>query len=77
MTVRRPGVQGDGKMFATPQETILAYNSGAINLQAPIFVRMPNGAGKPTAFNENEHCLSYWLSGGCATRSRPSNPVGR
>lgn len=43
MTVRRPGVQGDGKMFANPGEAILAYHSGAINLQAPIFVRVPDG----------------------------------
>src|SRR3954468_400735 len=47
MTVRRPGVQGEGKAFATPEEAILAYNSNVINLQAPIYVRMPNGDKKP------------------------------
>src|SRR5580765_1678062 len=47
MTVKRPGTAGEGKAFASPEEAILAYNSGAVNLQAPIFVRTPNGSGKP------------------------------
>src|SRR4051794_30832068 len=46
MTVRRPGAEGEGKAFASPDEAIMAYNSGAVNLQAPIFVRMPNGTRK-------------------------------
>src|SRR5204862_2158433 len=46
MTVRRPGAQGEGKAFATPEEAILAYNSGAVNLQAPILVRTRNNSGK-------------------------------
>src|SRR5438128_5469703 len=46
MTVKRPGAQGEGKAFASAEEAILAYNSGAVNLQAPIFVRMPNGTAK-------------------------------
>ncbi|MBF6613671.1 MAG: DNA-directed RNA polymerase subunit beta' [Chloroflexi bacterium] len=46
MTVRRPGTDGEGKAFSSRDEAILAYNSGVINLQAPIFVRMPRPDGK-------------------------------
>jgi DNA-directed RNA polymerase subunit beta' len=46
MTVRRPGVEGEGKIFSTPEELMLAYQSGAVNLQAPIYVRMKNAYGK-------------------------------
>jgi DNA-directed RNA polymerase subunit beta' len=40
MTVSRPGAEGEGKIFSNPEEAILAYQSGAINLQAPILVRL-------------------------------------
>ncbi|MEA2574657.1 MAG: DNA-directed polymerase subunit beta [Chloroflexia bacterium] len=46
MTVMRPGTEGEGKIFASPEEAELAYNSGIINLQAPIVVRMRNHEGK-------------------------------
>jgi DNA-directed RNA polymerase subunit beta' len=46
MTVMRPGTEGEGKIFASPEEAELAYNSGIINLQAPIIVRMPGLNGK-------------------------------
>jgi len=41
MTVQRPGVKGEGKMFANRQESITAYQAGVIDLQAMITVRMP------------------------------------
>ena len=41
MTQERPGAEGEGKIFSNPEEAILAYNSGAVSLQAPIQVRMP------------------------------------
>src|SRR5829696_1220446 len=47
MTVSRPGAEGEGKVFSNREEANLAYNSGAISLQAPIMVRMPNPGGKP------------------------------
>ncbi len=40
MTVVKPGAKGEGKVFASPEEAILAYNLGHIELQAPIKVRM-------------------------------------
>jgi DNA-directed RNA polymerase subunit beta' len=46
MTVSRPGAEGEGKVFSTPEEAILAYNSGAISLQAPVNVRMPGRDGQ-------------------------------
>src|SRR5205814_1618922 len=39
MTVSRAGAEGEGKIFSSEEEAILAYQSGAINLQAPILVR--------------------------------------
>jgi DNA-directed RNA polymerase subunit beta' len=46
MTVSRPGTKGEGKIFASKDEAILAYQSGTIHLQAPILVRMPDVTGR-------------------------------
>ncbi len=40
MTVVRPGARGEGKVFASPEEAMLAYHLGHIDLQAAIKVRM-------------------------------------
>ncbi|HUP27675.1 MAG TPA: hypothetical protein VM409_04510, partial [Chloroflexia bacterium] len=37
---------GEGKMFASKDEAILAYQSNAINLQAPVYVRLKNNQDK-------------------------------
>jgi DNA-directed RNA polymerase subunit beta' len=48
MTVMRRDAEGEGKIFSSPQEAILAYNTGIIHLQAPIVVRMSiDGVSKP------------------------------
>src|SRR6476469_1940800 len=43
MTVMRTDgkTKGHGKVFASPDEAMLAYNSGIVDLQAPIQVRLP------------------------------------
>ena len=43
MTIVRENALGSGKYFCSPTEAQLAYDSGAIHLQAPIHVRMDNG----------------------------------
>ena len=43
MTIAREDALGAGKYFCSPTEAELAYDSGAIHLQAPIHVRMPDG----------------------------------
>ncbi len=40
LTKRRPGASGEGKLFADPDEVIVAYNNGSIELHSQIFVRM-------------------------------------
>jgi len=40
LTKRRPGDVGEGKMFASPDEVIIAYNNKKIGLHAQILVRM-------------------------------------
>ncbi|HUS15125.1 MAG TPA: DNA-directed RNA polymerase subunit beta' [Chloroflexia bacterium] len=42
MTVMRTDgrTKGHGKVFSSPDEAVLAYNSGVVDLQAPIMVRM-------------------------------------
>src|SRR3954464_10081255 len=49
MTVMRTDgkVKGEGKVFANPAEAVLAYNSGIVDLQAPIVVRMSIAEGEP------------------------------
>jgi DNA-directed RNA polymerase subunit beta' len=40
MTRERPGARGEGRRFSSPEEVRVAYDSGAIDLQAAIKVRM-------------------------------------
>jgi len=37
----RPGMKGEGKVFSSHSEAILAYNNGHVHIQAKIKVRMP------------------------------------
>jgi len=48
ITKIRPGLKGEGKIFSTPQEAILAYNNQYVHIQAQIKVRMPVEGGSPT-----------------------------
>ncbi|MBO8129799.1 MAG: DNA-directed RNA polymerase subunit beta' [Peptococcaceae bacterium] len=43
LTIEKPGCRGEGKVFRDPDEAILAYYSGTVELQAKVKVRMPNG----------------------------------
>ncbi|MCB0218771.1 MAG: DNA-directed RNA polymerase subunit beta' [Chrysiogenetes bacterium] len=43
LTRERLGALGEGKLFGSPDEVGIAYDAGAVDLQAHIKVRMPNG----------------------------------
>lgn len=43
LTIDRDGALGEGKVFKDPDEVMLAYDAGAVHLQAKVYVRMPNG----------------------------------
>jgi DNA-directed RNA polymerase subunit beta' len=46
MTLPNPRARGAGKIFASPHEVVLAYQSGLVDLQAPVKVRIAhNGQG--------------------------------
>src|SRR5918997_1017734 len=54
MTLPRAGAVGEGKVFASTDEVLLAYESGLLDLQAPIKVRMSvNGDGADGATASN------------------------
>ncbi|MEA4853495.1 MAG: DNA-directed RNA polymerase subunit beta' [Christensenella sp.] len=40
LTIHRPGAKGEGSIFASPDEAILAYNTGNIDLQAMVKIRV-------------------------------------
>jgi len=40
ITKAKSGVKGEGKLFNSPEEVIIAYNNGAVDLHAKIKVRM-------------------------------------
>ena len=47
LTIDRPGAEGEGRIFSSPEEAIIAYQTGEISLQAVIkvrFSRMVDGA---------------------------------
>ncbi|MCD6124446.1 DNA-directed RNA polymerase subunit beta' [bacterium] len=41
MTKMKPGDKGEGKVFSSPEEAIIAYDQGLVGVHAKIFVRMP------------------------------------
>ena len=43
LTIDRDGALGEGKVFKDPDEVMLAYDAGAVHLQAKVYVRMKNG----------------------------------
>ncbi|GAV21751.1 DNA-directed RNA polymerase subunit beta' [Carboxydothermus pertinax] len=43
LTVEKPGAKGEGKKFAHPEEVIMAYESGVLELHSRIKVRYPIG----------------------------------
>ncbi|MCM8747454.1 DNA-directed RNA polymerase subunit beta' [Thermomicrobium sp. CFH 73360] len=47
MTLPNPEAKGAGKVFANRDEVVLAYQSGAVDLQAPIRLRMEVDASGP------------------------------
>ncbi len=48
LTIERDGVKGEGKVFGSPEEALLAYNEGYLDLHAKIKVRMTRVIdGKP------------------------------
>ncbi|HEY9059155.1 MAG TPA: DNA-directed RNA polymerase subunit beta' [Pseudobacteroides sp.] len=40
LTIEKPGEPGEGKIFGSPEEAIMAYDNGFLGLHAPIKVRM-------------------------------------
>jgi DNA-directed RNA polymerase subunit beta' len=47
MTLARPGARGEGKVFTSLDEVILAYRTGVVDLQAPIKVRLSANGHEP------------------------------
>ena len=41
ITLPRAGAKGEGKIFSDPEEVILAYNMGVVDIQAKVKVRLP------------------------------------
>ncbi|MGE5298269.1 MAG: DNA-directed RNA polymerase subunit beta' [Acidobacteriaceae bacterium] len=46
LTRIHPHQKGEGKIFASPQEAILAYDSGLVTLKAKVKIRLSEGWGK-------------------------------
>ncbi|MCD5397107.1 MAG: DNA-directed RNA polymerase subunit beta' [Candidatus Pacebacteria bacterium] len=56
LTMLREGVKGEGKIFGSPQEAILAYEFGAVDFRAKIKVRIPQPT-KKEAKNKNSQSV--------------------
>ena len=46
LTIEKEGAQGEGSIFATPEEAVLAYQTGQISLQAKVKVRVERMFGE-------------------------------
>jgi len=49
ITLPHDGVKGEGKTYSSPEEVILAYNMGMVDIQAKVKVRLPYKAPIDTA----------------------------
>jgi DNA-directed RNA polymerase subunit beta' len=49
ITRLHPGVKGEGKVFSSPSEAILAYNNGYVHIQAKVKVRLEDGSDAPAS----------------------------
>ncbi|RKS07504.1 DNA-directed RNA polymerase subunit beta' [Nocardiopsis sp. Huas11] len=47
LTTEKPGAAGEGRAFRSPAEAIMAYDLGALHLQAKIRLRIADGAPAP------------------------------
>ncbi|GAB2484579.1 DNA-directed RNA polymerase subunit beta' [Nocardiopsis aegyptia] len=47
LTTEKPGAAGEGRAFRSPAEAIMAYDLGALDLQAKIRLRIADGAPAP------------------------------
>jgi DNA-directed RNA polymerase subunit beta' len=53
LTHERPGMKGEGRVFSSDAEAIMAFDAGELHLQTPVKIRLndvpevDNGAGKP------------------------------
>lgn len=57
ITKMRDGMKGEGKAFSSPDEAIMAYNNGHINVKAKVKIKLENGKIEETSvgrviFNE-------------------------
>ncbi len=63
LTLIRPGLQGEGRVFANPEEARLAHELGQIQLQASIQVRVPTPAASADGeTNGNGHHFGELVS---------------
>ena len=67
LTIIRKGARGEGKVFSTPQEAILAYYNGYLDLQAKIKVRTDEGMVETSAgrliFKDNLNMAEDFIDG--------------
>ncbi len=47
MTLEKAGARGEGKVFSSMNEVVLAYRTGVVDLQAPIKVRLESNGDRP------------------------------
>jgi DNA-directed RNA polymerase subunit beta' len=52
LTMVKDGARGSGKMFTSVDEALLAHDKGVVDIQAPIWVRMPG-----TVYGENDRSM--------------------
>lgn len=58
MTIERRGDPGEGRVFASPEEAMKAYEEGQITLQARIALRMPDEKNIPGVEGKNRRIIT-------------------
>lgn len=54
ITTLHKGLKGEGKIFTSPKDAVLAYNNGFVHIQSPIKVRMTEETENETSYSQLE-----------------------
>ena len=61
LTIIRPGAKGEGKLFKSPNEAMIAYRNGAIDLQAKVFMRVEKEIGGKLYSKRLNTSIGRWI----------------
>jgi DNA-directed RNA polymerase subunit beta' len=66
LTHMREGMKGEGRVFSSEAEALMAYDNGELHVQAPVKIRVPEVVGVDTAPGKQAEMPEDWQPGDAA-----------